>query len=150
MFFKNLSQILSYYLLCLFQESFHGRMLFVSLGGEGFFFRCGREGVQFFKVGGAQWGEHQFWWGEEGFEKIVRWRGTPAPGFPRTMGNPVKYNRSLNSFYSQTVLALYTGRLTNQKIKHCYYLGRKNNLVNYCCPNYFSNKPCKNYLGITF
>ena len=52
-------------------------------------------------------------------KKILRWRGAPPPPRPPpTMRNPVKYNRSLNSFYSQTVLALYTGRLTNQKIKH--------------------------------
>ena len=45
---------------------------------------------------------------DEKQKKNLRWRGAPPPPvpLPPTVENPVKYNRSLNSFYSQTVLAL--------------------------------------------
>ena len=87
-FLKDFSQILIYYLLCFFQESFYGRVLQVSMGGGGLFFRWG--GFIF------QWGRGVPHWGGggggigfdgEGGSKNVGWEGCP-PMAP-TIGNHV-------------------------------------------------------------
>ena len=66
-FFKGLSQILSYYIVCFFQESFHGRVLHFSV--RGFAFQMGG----FF----SKWGSIDFDGGR--FSKKVVGQGGAPP-----------------------------------------------------------------------